>query len=768
MSNISVGASQITTAGGLPNIASQFANLPNVKLVPINKSFPDTTTGHYDYYTVPSGRRALLSTITVNNPSFHGNSQVTASGESACQSLLKVSGSYYQLSAATTVPASSKLFLATNPYIAEAGETFSVSPMLGAINNAAAVVESVVAPTVVAQNITNGLVTNSSAATLTVGSNAGYVNGATVLVAGITNANFTQLNGTWVIQSTTATTIVIGGSGWTARTSTALSAGTVTQQTSVTFPISSVLVQNNGLTTYVMTAATGITFSSYLGVGRTVTITGFSNAGNNGTFQVLLTQGTGSFSVINPGGVAETASASGSTGYAVYTIYYPNAIPTTQAMFVTVSGCTNAGNNGTFQFSTGAAGAGNGYYATMYINNASGVTETAPAGAQMVASTPFTVNAWIVEFDNTAALRSSKLLAPAASVTPATLYTPSAGKSGGMLVNIGDVPSTGSIFASNPIQGIALETGVFYVSGSSVSVPLANATSAANGYTVYYAALGTLFGSGDCSTLTAVTPVAATYALTAVALGSISTDNGANYSGTFPAANIMVGQMVAVTGFVNAVNNGTFLCLANSTTTMTLLNPFTIAETNPGTAAFTSAYTVYTVSATPNAGTLMGQYYTVNGCATANNGTFQCIGNLGTSIYLANASGTTQSPTTGTLVCAALSGLSVTISGFTNPGNNGTFTCAGSTPWALILSNTGGVAESNANGVATFSPPAGPGNFIDSLVPAGANAGTVVASASGTNLTIKSGDSLEVVNQFPYTGITGCPLGMLWCNVVEF
>lgn len=79
-----------------------------------------------------------------------------------------------------------------------------------------------------------------------------------------------------------------------------------------------------------------------------------------------------------------------------------------------------------------------------------------------------------------------------------------------------------------------------------------------------------------------VTPAAA-LVLTAVAASSGGT---AVYTGTLTggAANAFVGNSFVVTGFVNAVNNGTFICSASTALVMTLSNPNAIAETHGGTA----------------------------------------------------------------------------------------------------------------------------------------------------------------------------------------
>jgi hypothetical protein len=83
-----------------------------------------------------------------------------------------------------------------------------------------------------------------------------------------------------------------------------------------------------------------------------------------------------------------------------------------------------------------------------------------------------------------------------------------------------------------------------------------------------------------------------TYALTAVANSS---SGQAVYTGAVPngAGNGLYGQSFVVSGFVNAVNNGTFVCQASTSTTITLNNIFASAETNPATIAVASNYNLW-------------------------------------------------------------------------------------------------------------------------------------------------------------------------------
>lgn len=95
---------------------------------------------------------------------------------------------------------------------------------------------------------------------------------------------------------------------------------------------------------------------------------------------------------------------------------------------------------------------------------------------------------------------------------------------------------------------------------------------------------------------------------------------GAVYTGTITggANNALVGNTFTVAGFVNAVNNGVFVCTGSTATTLTLLNGNAIAETHAGTAAYTPLMTRI------GGGKLVGSeaHYLVEYYATPGTGTF--------------------------------------------------------------------------------------------------------------------------------------------------
>jgi hypothetical protein len=152
-----------------------------------------------------------------------------------------------------------------------------------------------------------------------------------------------------------------------------------------------------------------------------------------------------------------------------------------------------------------------------------------------------------------------------------------------------------------------------------------------------------------------------TYALTAVsaASGGNTTYNG-SFSPTIPA-----NAVVTITGFTNAPNNGQFTVVSCSSSTLVVNNSVGVAETNPGTA----------VTAT--------QTYTLTAASAVVSGNTTYTGTFSPTIP-ANAQ--------------------VTITGFTNATNNGTFTVVSCSGTQLVVMNSGGVTETNPGTAVTATP----------------------------------------------------------------
>lgn len=106
------------------------------------------------------------------------------------------------------------------------------TPAFGSVNFIPLRVMATVNQALVSTTISNCNITSATSATLTVASGTGFVNSASITIAGCTGTNNAQLNGTWTIASGGGTTtIVITGSGW-ATGNHAEATGTLKQQAS--------------------------------------------------------------------------------------------------------------------------------------------------------------------------------------------------------------------------------------------------------------------------------------------------------------------------------------------------------------------------------------------------------------------------------------------------------------------------------------------------------------------------------------------------------
>lgn len=671
------GASAAPTAralvqSDLPSMFDMYANLPNVKLVPVFSSFAGI--GAFDFYTVPAGRRAVLSNITFSNQFLN---QPNSQGEQTFLPLLKVSGAYYVLGTVLGTGNNAGLTSVSAtppPYIAEAGEGFSLIPSYGG--------------SILASAASYTSVANSSTTTLT---------------------------------------------------------------------LTAVGAQTNGLATYTGTITGGSTNAL---AGLTITIAGFTNTSNNGSF-LCVGSSTTTLLLQNTNSIAETHAGTAAFGIAVYSS--STNLATQQAhvgKFFTVTGFSNSANNGTFMCTTAA----NSGFSTLANPNAVAETPAIAASMQLIASC--NINAWIVEFDNTASLKSSKLISTglAASTTPYVLYTPSGSKNGLMVGTsfVGNLATTGSIFGTGGINGGGSANYYLQHAGTQSS-SLTQASASANGLTTYLG--NVVYGGGPSSPIIASTFLGP-FTLTSVAAASGGTTV---YTGTITGgASTFAGATVTITGFTNSANNGTFFVAGMTSTTITLRNTAGIAETHSGTATMLAMVYTGTFTGTGNQ-VYAGMYVQVTGMTnSANNGTFLCLaGGNSTTVVLANSGGATSSAQVGIGTLQPLYGASVTITGFNNAGNNGTFTVVSSTPYSLVLSNSGGVGETHA-GTATFTPPVvNPNAYLNTQL---LNGPVYTALAGGYNTTIANGDSLLCMLTPASTAVP--PLNgfgtVLWVNVVEF
>lgn len=146
--------------------------------------------------------------------------------------------------------------------------------------------------------------------------------------------------------------------------------------------------------------------------------------------------------------------------------------------------------------------------------------------------------------------------------------------------------------------------------------------------------LGTVF---TLTSVAASSPAALTLSAAAV--------NGV-YTGTITGggSSAFAGKTFIITGFTNAVNNGTFVCTASTTTTLTLVNINSVAETHAGVATPEYGTAVYTGTITGGgSNAFAGETFTVAGFTGANNnGTFIATASTTTTLTLENGVATAE------------------------------------------------------------------------------------------------------------------------------
>lgn len=125
------------------------------------------------------------------------------------------------------------------------------------------------------------------------------------------------------------------------------------------------------------------------------------------------------------------------------------------------------------------------------------------------------------------------------------------------------------------------------------------------------------------------------------------------YTGTITggASDALVGQVFAITGFLDPNNNGTYLCVHSTANVLILSNPDATSETHAGTATSSASNTTYF-------GTISEEFVEEG----ASNG---------------------------------LAGDTIVVSGFSNVGNNNSFTVLASSATAFGVLNASGVNETN-------------------------------------------------------------------------
>jgi hypothetical protein len=195
----------------------------------------------------------------------------------------------------------------------------------------------------------------------------------------------------------------------------------------------------------------------------------------------------------------------------------------------------------------------------------------------------------------------------------------------------------GLTFVINGFQNPS-NNGTFIATASSATtLTLLNANAVAETFSAVATTGVTPYNTSSvaAATSTAVGPLSLTNAETAV---------GANttYEGTITggAQNAYAGVLFTVAGFVTTpANNGTYVCVASTTSTLTLANSGGFAEAHPATASGTQNSAVYTGTYTGGASNAFaGLIFTVTGFTNAaNNGVFYASASTATTLTLSNA-----------------------------------------------------------------------------------------------------------------------------------
>jgi hypothetical protein len=757
----------------IPQHAHMFSYLPNLKYASGPTTFvAQFANNHCDVYTVPAGRRALIAswafqmnpgqtnsnsctsianasggttvytgttggsgnaylgyiykvvgcTNAANNGAFYctastntsvtlanpngvaetppnNNELMSGSSYIYLQPTIKVNGNYYTLDypSGFLTPGTSQSFSWQGlPYIAEAGETFSFQ-VIGYQPSYPGATTFTVLPLILEFDNTSSIRSSKVLGPLTgniLYTPAGSMNGAILSAGAVASIFGTSLSTNYwgncaAMYNQNSAAMLINGQNYLHGTSSVA-------LTQVAQPPASMSLTSCGSFGSLGAALNvisgdqicgGFIFNGYANdlIGQNVTLAGYNNASNNGTYFCVSTStatspNSGGFTVLNTAAVTEihgsvfilSSIANASGGSTVYTgtisggggpvtTGASNAFANTQ---FTISGCVNAVNNGTFTCTASTA-------TSITLSNASGVAETVTTACAS-AGTAFV------------------LTAVATSSGGSTTYT-------GTITSGGTTAYTGQTFTITGFTNTQNNGSFVCTASSSTTLTLSNAIATAETH----------------AGLASAPPCVATVTTNTSQPGLPATNTNVTiYHGTITggAANAYAGQMFTIAGFNNSQNNGTFLCTASTASTLTLANGISVWESN-GSATAVSQSSVYT-------GTF--PYYS----AQQN--------------YI---------------------GFPITVTGFTNAGNNGTFTCTGGSATTVILTNPSALNETHAATAATYAPP-----FTNNKL--GAGGVSVSAKSSGSFLgicpTIFNGDHLYVNCANPNSQ------GVMWCNVMEF
>lgn len=176
--------------------------------------------------------------------------------------------------------------------------------------------------------------------------------------------------------------------------------------------------------------------------------------------------------------------------------------------------------------------------------------------------------------------------------------------------SIGVAPTTPS--STNPVGFLAIPA-LNVVNSQWMNVVVAGSVLGGATSTTATAQLYVVTGTNAAPVYTSIA-TSGTITITALALTSVAASSGgtAVYTGTITSggSNAFAGRFFRVLGFTNAVNNGTFVATASSTTTLTLVNTAAVAETASATATGDNLYGLKVNLLGDNgSGQILGNYF---------------------------------------------------------------------------------------------------------------------------------------------------------------
>jgi len=543
--------------------------------------------------------------------------------------------------------------------------------------------------------------------------------GATIVVSGVTGV--TAFNGSYTVATgnTTAVTISSSTSGLPGLTSARVRTGGVglnitgnasmTNMTLTGLIAAEAATANLGTINSTTLSVTGNIGAGNLEVGQTLSVTGNSVAGNitsNGTLTAngALTTQTAS---INGGltvgvNLSLTGIAPSSTGVVQANFAGQLIPPFASGSSVTVAGVTPSEYNGTFTVTDSASNYVRFASATTGATSVLGSIRTAGVSLSIVGNTSVT-NLEASSFDVTTANATTLNIPTGGILSMATANASIGNIAAGILATEGNISSAnGNVILSN---GYLSVSGNVTASRVSVANAIVSNTYAVGGQMTVGSNVAITGASGTGSVVTL------TYA--------------SQTSAPFPA-----GASILVSGITPVGYNGTFTVTSSNTTAVVFSHTATGSLTVQGFARTSGVGLI--LQSTANVGGLNTSGGTINaGSGAITGGTFTAtlfsgngasitginMFNAGMSVVITATAGT---GTVSTLSFATQSyapfsiGQSITVSGVTPSGYNGTFTVTSCTTSAVTYAHTATGSMSVA-GVITSTAKAGAAALADTV-----------------------------------------------------